>query len=207
MLGVAAGTQLRRVIREAELLVGRALPDRVEGLATAAVGLLAALSVGVIMTPEPARPPAEGGSYGSVRVEGSASSRGAAGTHAAATSGRGSRRDGDTRPTGSGTNGSLDRPGTGTDSGSEDPGTFPGARSYRVSVTDDTYLQGEVEVEIVGGTDIDRATEGPPPGPGSVDCTVAPGDSGASCTHTGEESRGVRAHHSGEAYVAGKRVY
>ena len=208
MLGVAAGTQLRRVVREAELLVGRALPDRVEGLATAAVGLLAALSIGVIMAPETSPPLAEGGRSGPVRVEGSTSVDGVAGGSSAnELPGRALRTRTASGRSAAGTRTSSQRPGTGSGTGAEDPGAFPGARSYRVSVTEDTYVQGEVEVEVVGGTDIDRATEGPPPGPGSVDCTVAPGDSGASCTHTGEESRGVRAHHSGEAYVAGKRVY
>ena len=209
MLGVAAGTQMRRVVREAELLIGRALPERAEALATAAVGLLAAISIGVIMPLEAAPPAAEAGGSANSGISSGSVSTGVgsarAGGASAATSrspdaaalGHG-RRD----PDGGGAGDTDAEPGS-----TEGSGSFPGARSYRVGITDDTYVQGEVEVEVVGGTDIDRTTSGPPPGPGSVDCTVAPSESGASCTHTGEEPRGVRAHHHGEAYVAGKRIY
>lgn len=210
MLGVAAGTQLRRVVREAELLIGRALPERAEALATAAVGLLAALSIGVIMPFDAAPPAAEAGGSASNRGISSGSVSTGVGSARAAGGSATTSRSADANALG---HGDRDSDGAGAGDAEAEPGTsegggsFPGARSYRVGITDDTYVQGEVEVEVVGGTDIDRATSGPPPGPGSVDCTVAPAESGASCTHTGEEPRGVRAHHRGEAYVAGKRIY
>lgn len=210
VLGLAAGTQLRRVARAAELLLGRAIPERAEALATAAVGLLAALSIGTLLPPDASPPPAKAGRSSSRSVVGGTASTGAdvveaaSGRRAAAKAALASDRR-------TGAEGrSEDEAKRITDAGPGSAGSgdsFPGARSYGVEITEDTYIQGEVEIEVVGGTDIDRATSGRPPRPGSVDCTVAPGESGASCTHTSEESRGVRARHRGEAYVGGKRIY
>ncbi|HJR46254.1 MAG TPA: sigma-70 family RNA polymerase sigma factor [Actinomycetota bacterium] len=217
MLGIALGAQLRRMIRETEILLTRTLPERAEGVTTAAVGLVAALSMGMVMSPDGLRSPATGGALPDAGRGAETAAR-AAGEVLDAVGGaqRGSRQPGrnggrwtEVRSDRDGSDGSRDDvEGDGQTGGESKP--FPGARSYRIELTDDTYVHGEFEVEVVGGTDIHRAKDGQSPEPGSVDCTVAPGDAtGASCTHSGEESgsRGVRANHSGHAYVAGKRVY
>lgn len=211
VLGVALGIQMRRVVRELELLIGKVLPIDAERATTAAISVLAAISLGVAIAP-----PSEGqaghdpGSLGRAPVLGSG---------AAAEAGSSSNTSRvDAVETASGRHrlvrGAGQRSGSGKSLGArggagataptdEGDATFPDATRYTLEVTDDTYARGELQLEVVGG-------DGPAGGRslGSLNCTVAPSQTGASCTTSegSSQDRGVRARHHGEAWIAGQRV-
>lgn len=89
----------------------------------------------------------------------------------------------------------------------EEPNDFPGVTRYAVTVTEDTYVRGEIEVEVWGAGDPNtaRSLGG---SPGQFNCTVAPSHTGASCAASENgEYTGARAQHRGEARVAGRRIF
>lgn len=213
LLGIAFVDQLRRVMREAEVAISRALPSHVEHVSAAAVSLLAALSLGIALVPDtpsdagegaaPSRRPAvsgeKAGASGDRPASATRSSRSPEGQA------RTSRRSGrDHTGAGSGNAGTRDDGGNG-----EEPAPFSGSINYEVHLLPDTYVQGTLETEVVAGEDAWQRDSDPPEGIGSVNCTVAPGSSGASCSHGGEgwSERRISVSHQGEAVVAGRRVY
>ena len=216
LLGIALGDHMRRIVRETEVIITKVLPANAEHLSAAAISLLAALSLGVAIGPETRSEAGAARAHQSAGVSTEAPGAGApirtssgrlddnervAAGRTARTGGASDRRDRDR--SGGGTPG-----GRGNAGGDEMP--LPGAMSYWVDVTDDTYAYGTVEAEIVGEDDVfRRESDAPPEGTGSINCTIAPASYGASCSHSGEgwSERGVRANHDGGAMVAGHRIY
>ena len=213
VLGVALGMQMRRALRELELVIGKVLPIDAERATAAAISLLAAISLGAAIAPpserraghDPGaldRPPTVDADAGP-----EASTHAAPSMVGAAKTGDGRRglaqRDGRRGSAeGRGSGAGRDEAGT-LDPGEESSTGFPGSTRYTLEVTDDTYARGEIELEVVGG--------GGPTGdrsPGALNCTVAASQTGASCTTSegSSKDRGVRAKHQGEAWVAGQRV-
>lgn len=215
VLGVAVGVQMRRAARELELIVGRVLPSDAERATAAAISLLAAISFGVAITPPSPSQAAEPSAVDAANISSAGEQRAAftavsslaaqASTTQAASSSdaigkssaAGAARSGDAH---GGSNGSGE---------AEQEETLPAATGYAVEVTDDTYVQGELEAEVVGGggdpdTDARSLMQSPP----SFNCTVTPSQTGASCTASdnGSRPRGVRVQHRGEAWVAGRRL-
>lgn len=215
VFGVAVGVQIRRAARELELIVGRVLPSDAERATAAAISLLAAVSFGVAVAPTSPTEAAEA-SGADARITSAAGKQPGASSAVsslaarASTTQAASSRDA-TRKSGDGT----DPRSAGARAGSRDSGdaeeeqSFPAATGYAVEVTDDTYVQGEVEAELVGGGgdpngDAASLIDSPP----SFNCTVSPSQTGASCTasENGSRARGIRAQHRGEAWVAGRRL-
>ncbi len=201
VLGVTVALQLRRLVREAELFIGRILPSHAEGASAVAIGLLAAVSIGIVVAPqapsEAAEPPprtsaapatssrvfdvdaaSKAGLMRHRRDAAPVLSRAQLGAPAERRRRAGGRGD---STTGSGT-------------------VLPGTVEYRIDVTDDTYVNGQVQAEVVG-TAAKSADERRSYGPGQLDCTVTHGYVGASCTYSGGglSERRARAEHRGEA--------
>lgn len=215
LLGIAVGDHLRRAAREAELMISRVLPNQMEHLSAAAVSLLAAISLGIAVVPDS---PSEAGERASAppartttAAEGGAdASASRAARHGSGRLQRGSATRGTARAARRGDGGLAKRRQTSKGSTNADEGApFPGAVNYGARLTEDTYVRGTIEAEIVGGEVGGDRDSAPPRGVGSINCTVSPARPGAACTHSGQgwDERGVRAQHEGEAVVAGRRIY
>ncbi|MDP9068023.1 MAG: sigma-70 family RNA polymerase sigma factor [Actinomycetota bacterium] len=210
VLGVTVAMQLRRLVREAEIFIGRMLPSHPEGASTMVLGLLAALSIGITVVPQSpseAREPAARAGAGNSATSGdtggaTASKRASVEAPARAANDR-FWRSGDQKIASEGA-----ASGDAADGSGVSRGEMPRTTDYWVRVTDDTYVYGELETEVVGVGDKSHVDAGPS-GPGSVDCSFAPGGAGASCTHSGDgwSERRARVQHRGEVRVAGERLY
>lgn len=214
VLGVAVGMQMRRAARELELVIGRVLPTDAERVTAAAISLLAALSLGVAVDP-PSPTQTDGAAGGGSPTTGigaaAAASFGSSNAFVSAASQQGhrglvtaTRADGGT----STQRGAV--PGdsmNGTGSSENQPEEFPGTVRYSLEITDDTYLRGGIGADVFGVGDPNKSVGAFTKSP-SLNCTVAPSHTGASCvaSENGSESTGVRARHQGEARVAGRRI-
>jgi hypothetical protein len=212
-LGVALGLQMRRAIREIELVISRVLPTDAERATATVVSLLAAISFGVAVIP-PSGGRAEAKTQRSSTNALSPSKQlddsylASATTTGAMTAGSGQRLGGNGelgRRGGNGRSGSAggSRPGGDVDEVRD----LPAPTYYQVWVNEDTYARGEVELDVMGTGDPNRSGDSSVT-PGSVACSFAPSHTGASCTasENGTENRGVRAEHRGDAKVAGQHV-
>ena len=218
VLGVAVGMQMRRAARELELVIGRVLPTDAERVTAAAISLLAALSLGVAVDPlSPNRSHGASGATGSAITDTGSSSAASFGSSkplvsAASHQGRTDVLAAATQPGGGDT--SAERGGVqggrAADTGSSEngPEDSPGTLRYTLEVTDDTYLRGGVGADVFGAGDPNKSADAFTRSPGSLNCTVAPSHTGASCmaSENGSEATGVRARHQGEARVAGRRI-
>lgn len=214
LLGIAVGDHLRRAVREAELMISKALPNHVEHISAAAISLLAAVSLGIAVVPDS---PTEAGERNRAPQRSTTTSEDLRATTMDPYGSRASGRDtprassaqverGKTRPAeGRRLKNPPNDPGYRGD-GEDAP--FPGALNYQVRLTDNTYVQGSLEVEIVGEEDAGARTESPPRGTGSINCTVSVAAVGASCMHGGDgwEDRGVRVRHRGEGQIGGQPI-
>lgn len=213
LLGIAFADQLRRVMRETEVAISKMLPSHVENASAAAISLLAALSLGIALVPDTPGEAGEtpAGSRPHAVSDNEASTAGA-GNGAARRDSRDASRSRAGSRMANGRSKITDRGGRDRDSrgGSDDEKPpFPGSVNYGIHLTEDTYISGTMQAEVVLGEDAWQRDADPPEGTGSVNCTVAPASSGASCSHSGEgwSERRVRTSHDGEAVVAGRRVY
>lgn len=211
LLGIAVGDHMRRIVREAEVVISRVLPANPEHVSAAAISLLAALSLGIAIGPDSPSSAAEADSSRGRNVSYDTTATSSAGSTRAGHSDVGRRYH---RGPGTGRHGAdARRPrrdrGGGNERGPGGDQPFPGAVNYGVSITDDTYVNGTLQVEVVGDEEAGARDADQPEGPGSINCTVSPESSAASCSHSGEgwSERGVRANHNGEAVVAGHHVY
>jgi hypothetical protein len=207
MLGVTVGLQLRRVAREAQLFIGRAIPTDADRATAAVVGLFAALSFGVAVVPSA---PSEAGEIDNVRapLQGSAVLAGAAGASAGAEQVHARETRSLTESQGERNKGIGAARSPKEPSGDAPNGGLPRGTKYRLSLGEGTFVQGEVEADVTGLPSAARDAAGRPEGIGSANCSLSLTHTTASCSHGGEgwENRGFRARHRGEAWVAGERV-
>lgn len=214
VLGVAVGIQMRRAARELELIVGRVLPTDAERATAAAISLLAAVSFGVAVTPpSPSRAAeasrADSGIGSATDQQGGASSLASSRAAKVVTTQPVSSRSAIGKSDAASASRSGDASSDSSGSGEAEQGQiFPAATGYAVEVTDDTYVRGELEADVVGGGDPTRGDGSLIGSPPSFNCTVTPSQTGASCTagENGSRPRGVRVQHRGEAWVAGRRL-
>lgn len=214
VLGVALGVQMRRAIREVELVLGRILPSDGERVTAAAISLVAALSLGVAVGPgSPGR--TDEPRFGAGSSDGGGASRegGAARSSAATFVARGSELSRRERGPVGGRTASLEGSAPGSEPGTETQGgeeadDLPGATSYTLWVTEGTYVRGEIEVDVFGTGDPNKVRSIGRAAGRQLNCTVAPSHTGASCaaSEDGSEYTGARAQHRSEARVAGRRV-
>lgn len=213
VLGVTVGFQLRRVMREAEVVISKALPLDTERVPAAVLSVAAALSIGLTALPGDLvdRPWGRGGNGGV--ASGASSIDGA--TAAAGTSsdfGSGSRRLalGDRSRDGGR---AVDSPAAGR-SGSKDASeaaddeNVGNGTDYHVPIAEGTYVAGSTRVQLEGFEE--QARDVPTSGTGSLSCsTSASGGAGASCTHGGDgwDQRSARIKQDTEVWVRGERVY
>jgi hypothetical protein len=208
MLGVTVGLQFRRIAREAQLFIGRAIPTDADRATAALVGLFAALSFGVAVVPSA---PSEAGEIGKTRMPAgdSAGSEAISGASVAAERVRArharSHINGNARKRQATVAGPTSRGPSGDDAPNAG---LPRGTKYRVWLDEGTFVQGELEADVTGVPSASRDALGRPEGIGSANCSLSPSHTTASCSHGGEgwENRGVRARHRGEAWVAGERV-
>lgn len=214
VLGVALGVQMRRVMREAELVIGRILPTDAERATAAAISLLAAVSLGVVVGPGSPSHADEPRLDADARIgDGTDGGTSTAGSSVAALapsrSQTPSRRRGDAVGGGAASSGDAARAtenGDQSENGRE-PNDLPGVTRYSLTLTEGTYVRGAIEVDVFGAGDPDSVRSFSR-SPGQFNCTVAPTHTGASCATSegGSEYTGVRAEYRGEARVAGRRV-
>ena len=216
VLGVAVGMQMRRAARELELVISRVLPTDAERVTAAAISLLAAISFGVaVAPPSSSETDRASGAPGSATMGDGAPAGASFSSRSAILSASPERVRGalvssmqaDRDASSDRDRVSGDRE-TDTDSGDNGSEDFPGTFRYALEITEDTYLRGGVGADVFGGGDPNKNADAFTKSPGSFNCTVAPGHTGASCVanETGSEPTGVRARYQGEARVAGRRI-
>lgn len=215
VLGVALGVQMRRAVRELELVMSRVLPQDAERVTAAAISLLAAISFGVAVSPSSTgRADVAAGVADAATRPGEATVTTGSPTSAGFSIPAASDRTdafGSGQPTGGRSTDprALKRAGDGTEGTEEmEPQDFPGSLNYALRVTDDTYVRGALGADVFAGGDPNKARNELSRSPGQFNCTVAPSHTGASCmaSDDGSEYTGVRAEHQGEARVAGRRI-
>lgn len=211
VLGVTVGLQLRRVTREAEIFLSKALPVDAERIPAAALSIVAALSLGLVTLPEESGASPERGSRPSEAVSNETSSdafgaatAAASGTKSGAASARGGRELSD-RAT---KRRATDKHGERRRGSDDDGGGTVNATQYHVPISKGTYVKGSTSVELEGFDDQGRDV---PPGwgTGSVSCSTSASEgAGASCTHGGDgwSQRSARVKQHYEVWVQGERV-
>lgn len=209
VLGVTVGFQARRVMREAEVIITKALPLDADRLPSAVLSVAAALSIGLAALPGdlvdrswgqggPGRALSEGRfTFGDAAGAG-LSSRGASPASASAHRAGGSRRGSSSE--------SSERPGSSDRGSSDDEEDTGGGTAYYVPIAEGTYVAGSARIQLEGFEEQGRDV--PSGGTGSLSCSTSP-DTGASCTHGGDgwEQRSVRIKQHTEVWVQGERVY
>lgn len=210
VLGVTAGMQLRRVMRETEVFISKALPLEADRVSAAALSVVAALSFGLAGVPDADRQAAlehesrseiasAGSSLSDVAADVDTFDHGRVGSRsttevgaARREAGRGPGRRSDERR---------------SDVSDEDDG-FSNRTGYTIPIANGTYVSGSTEVELEGFDEEGRDGDGPA-GTGSVSCSTSPsGGAEASCTHGGDgwSERRARVKQQNEVWVNGERV-
>lgn len=207
VLGVTIGIHLRRVTREAEIVIGKALPLDAERLPAAALSIVAALSLGLVALPleKDAHPDAGTRPDRGAAIEATSGAAGAPPVGAGnigISSPRSAERGGfsdRTRHRGSGRAGSERQ-------SPEDGDETATGTSYHIPITHDTYVTGSTEVQLEG---FGEESKGVPPGGGSLSCSTSASDGAeVSCTHGGDgwSERRARVKQYQEVWVEGERV-
>lgn len=215
VLGVTVGCQLRRVMREAEVVISKALPLDAERVPAAVLSVAAALSIGLAALPGDLVDgpwPIGGGGGASSEAPSEAVVAAIDGEDATGLSARDDdrvRRATDTTSAGR-SSGGRGR-GSDDDTGPTDEGGVGSGTNYHIPVAQGTYVSGSTEVELEGfdeeSRDLPHETV---TGTGSISCSTSPsGGAGASCTHGGEgwSQRSARVKQRTEVWVQGERVY
>ena len=213
VLGVTVGVQLRRVMREAEVIISKALPLDAERVPAAALSVAAALSIGLAALPGDLveGPWGRGGADGVTSDESSAGAT----TDLAATSidlDRGPKgptsRDHSRNRGGAAGSDTSGRSGPKDGSGTDEDEVAGEGTDYRVPIAEGTFVAGSTWVQLEGFEEESRDV--PTRGTGSLSCSTSPsGGAGASCTHGGDgwEQRSARIKQHTEVWVEGERVY
>lgn len=215
VLGVAVAVQMRRAMRELELVIGRVIPTDAERATAAAISLLAAISVGVAVAPSPesadggatrAAPEGRTGVVTEMPTVGSTSLALAASTAEGSLEKR--ARGQSRRATPLNDPRAASRNSGGTSDEVEQDEDFPGTTQYSLEVTEDTYFRGGLGVEVIGAGKPNRDDGSLTRSPVQLSCAIAPSHTGASCMvgDGGSEYTGVRARYRGEARVLGRRI-
>lgn len=199
VLGVTVGFQLRRVMREAEVFISKALPLDAERVPAAVLSVAAALSIGLAALPgEVADGPWDGGGPDAVFDAGATG--GVVGSERPALTDRSLA----TRGEGGSANARRARSKDGSES---DDDTIGNETDIYGRIAEGTYVAGSAEIQLEGfdeqGRDVLTT------GTGSLSCSTSPsGGAGASCTHGGDgwEQRSVRVKQHAEVWVQGHRV-
>lgn len=210
VLGVTVGMQLRRVMREAEIFISKALPVDAERIPAAALSIVAALSLGLVTMPDEsvASPERAGRPDDAISHEASSDGYGvgtSAGSEANARTTRKGARLAE-RSTKRARNSNDDR-GARRGSGDDGGGTVSGTQ-YHIPISDGTYVKGSTTVELEGFDDESRDSS-TGWGTGSLSCSTSPSNgAGASCTHGGDgwSQRSARVKQHNEVWVEGERV-
>ncbi|MFP5353240.1 MAG: RNA polymerase sigma factor [Actinomycetota bacterium] len=211
VLSVTVGFQLRRVMREAELFMSRALPLDAERVPAAVFGVAAALSVGLAALPVevvdgswgqrgPVVATSTGRSADATRPAGTDPTSPLGAAPEAPPSAHGMDRDKHSRDgEAAGGNGGH---------GLGDEGSVSRGATYHVPIAEGTYVAGTVTVELEGFDEQGDDTSST--GTGSLSCSSSPsGGAGVSCTHGGEgwDQRTARIKQHTEIWVEGERIY